>query len=108
MAPTSLTLLPPLGLALRLSVVVPLAIACLLVAVAIPIAARQGRVTIPACVGIGVAAAGIALLAGRVAGVRRITGTASGMALAVAFFLLSSTAFGSLLALFFYREPPEG
>lgn len=107
MALTSVTFPPAFALALKLGVVAPLALACLLAALAFPFAARKGRLTIPACAGIGIAAVALALLAGHVAGGRKITGTAWGLGLAVAFFLMSSTAVGAFVALFFYREPPE-
>ena len=44
----------------RLSVVVPLFIACLFVLLSIPITSRRGKLSIPACVGIGLGAAALA------------------------------------------------
>jgi len=49
----------------------------------------------------------IALFLGRVAGVRAISGTTVGVLLSIAFFLLIAAAVGCIVALFFYRHPPE-
>ena len=100
--------MPTLALALRLNVVIPLAVACLVVVVFIPVAARRGRITVPACAGSGILALALGFLAGHLAGARQITGTASGTALAFTFFLMCTTAVASFAAIFFYREPPEG
>ena len=91
----------------RLSIVVPLFIACLFVLLSIPITSRRGKLSIPACVGIGLGAAALALAMGKLAGRHGVTGTAVGILVSALFFLLISAAVGSLLGLFFYREPPE-
>jgi hypothetical protein len=91
----------------RLSIVVPLFIACLFVLLSIPITSRRGKLSIPACVGIGLGAAALALAMGKLAGRRGVTGTVVGILVSALFFLLISAAVGSLLGLFFYREPPE-
>lgn len=88
-------------------VVAPLLLACLSVIVGIPFAAARGKLHIPGYAGLAFLAFAIALLVGRIAGVHGITGTTSGLFLSILFFLLVATAVGSVLALFFYRQPPE-
>jgi hypothetical protein len=91
----------------KFSVVIPLFIACLFVLVWIPMTSRRGRLGIPACVGIGLGAAVLALAMGKLSGIHRVTGTTLGVIVSALFFLLISAAVGCLLGLFFYREPPE-
>jgi hypothetical protein len=91
----------------KLSVVIPLFLACLFVLLWIPMRSRRGMLGIPACVGIGLGAAALALGMGKLAGVHGIAGTTAGVIVSVLFFLLISAAVGSFLGLFFYREPPE-
>jgi hypothetical protein len=91
----------------NLPVVVPLALGSFSILTAIPWAAARGRLHIPGYVGLAFLTFAIALLVGRVAGVRGITGTNAGIFLSVAFFLLIAAAVGCVLALFFYRHPPE-
>jgi hypothetical protein len=91
----------------NLPVLVPLALGSLSILIAIPWAAARGRLHIPGYVGLAFLTFAIALLVGRVAGVRGITGTTAGVVLSVAFFLLIAAAVGCVLALFFYRHPPE-
>jgi hypothetical protein len=95
------------ALAVKLSLVVPLAVGCFSIVLAIPWAASRGKLHIPGYVGLAFLAFAIALLAGRIAGARGITGTTAGISLSVAFFLLIAAAVGCVLALFFYRQPPE-
>jgi hypothetical protein len=99
--------LPPITLALNLNRVIPLAVACLAVVLAIPLAARRGRVSIPGCAGVGILALALGLLTGHLSGERKIVGTLSGVALAFTFFLMCAVAVGSFVAIFFYKEPSE-
>jgi hypothetical protein len=49
----------------------------------------------------------LGLVLGRISGMRSITGTIAGLGLSILCFLLMAIAVGSVLALFFYRHPPE-
>ena len=89
------------------SFVVPLTVTCIAVVVAIPVAANRSRLHIPGYVGIAFLAFVLGLLAGRLSGAHAITGTSIGIALSLLFFLLIAVAIGSVLALFFYRDPPD-
>jgi hypothetical protein len=91
----------------NLAVMVPLLLACLGVLVAVPVAAARGKLHVPGYVGLAFLAFAIALLFGWIAGARGVTGTIAGLSLSILFFLLMATAAGCVLALFFYRHPPE-
>ncbi len=91
----------------NLPVIVPLLLACLGVLVAIPVAAARGKLHIPGYVGLAFLAFALGLLFGRISGARAVAGTIAGLSLSILFFLLMATAVGSVLALFFYRHPPE-
>jgi hypothetical protein len=92
---------------INLPVMVPLALGSLAVLIAIPWAAARSKLHIPGYVGLAFLAFAFALLLGRLAGARSITGTAVGVLLSVVFFLLIATAVGCVVALLFYRHPPE-
>jgi hypothetical protein len=102
MSPESLAMLGP-----KLPVVVPLFLGCFVVVVAVPWAAARGKLHVPGYVGLAFLAFALGLLLGRISGVRGVAGTPWGVFLSVVFFLLMATAMGSILALFFYRHPPE-
>lgn len=95
-----------LGSAPRLSLVIPLAAACVAIVVAIPVGALRGKLHIPGYAGLAFLAFAIAFIFGRIAGVRGVTGIL-GVCVSIVFFLLMATALGSLLALFFYRQRSE-
>ena len=96
-----------LGAMANLPVVVPLALSSFAILIAVPWAAARGKLHIPGYVGLAFLAFAIALLLGRIAGARAITGTIVGVLLSVAFFLLIAAAVGCVVALFFYRQPPD-
>lgn len=91
----------------RLSLVVGLTVACAAIVLAIPICASHGKLHVPGYVGLALLAFATGLVSARIAGARAVTGTIAGVLLSLVFFLLIATALGSLLALFFYRHPPE-
>jgi hypothetical protein len=91
----------------NLPVVLPLALGFFAILIAIPWAAARGKLHVPGYVGLAFLTFAVALLLGRVAGARAITGTTVGVLLSVAFFLLIAAAVGCVVALFFYRHPPE-
>ncbi len=91
----------------KLGIVIPLIIVCLLIIIAIPVAARFGKLTIPVSGCMAVGGFLVGLLVGYLAGISRLRGTTLGIALSVLFFLLIAWAVGCLLGVFFYREPSE-
>jgi hypothetical protein len=93
--------------AVRLGIVIPLAIACSCIVVLVPTLARRGKITIPACVYTGLGAAVLALGSGKLAGVRGVRGTGLGIFVSILFYLLVATAAGSFVGLYFFRRPPE-
>jgi hypothetical protein len=95
------------ALAPNLPVSVPLLLACLGVLVGIPVAAARGKLHVPGYAGLAFLAFILGLVLGRIAGARAVSGTIAGLSLSILFFLLMATAVGSVLALLFYRHPPE-
>jgi hypothetical protein len=87
--------------------VVPLSVACLGIIIILPLAAARSRLHIPGYVALAFLALILGLLCGRISGIRGVSGTFSGVLLSLIFFLLIAVALGSVLALFFYRDPPE-
>jgi hypothetical protein len=85
----------------------PLGIVCLSVMVTIGVFASRGKLHIPAYVGIAFLAFAFSLLFGNLVGVRGIRGSAIAVALSVAFYLCIAATVGSIVALLFYRCPPE-
>jgi uncharacterized membrane protein len=102
LSPESLAALAP-----NLSVTVPLLLVCLGVLIAIPVGAARGKLHVPGYVGLAFLAFALGLVLGRISGMRSITGTIAGLGLSILCFLLMAIAVGSVLALFFYRHPPE-
>jgi hypothetical protein len=91
----------------NVSIVVPLSLFCLALILAIPFAAARGKLHIPGYVGMAFLAFGAGLMVGWISGVRGIIGTIIGTILSIICLLLLATALGSVLALFFYRHPPQ-
>ena len=91
----------------RSPVVLVLVFVCVLIALAVPFAAARGRLHVPGYVGVALASFAVAFVLGRISGISGVRGTHSGQALSVAFFLLVAVAAGSVLAIFFYAEPPQ-
>jgi hypothetical protein len=88
-------------------VILPLSIVCIAVVIAIPAAAARARLHIPGYVGLAFLCFALALLLGWLSGTHTIAGTTAGLLLSIVFFLLIAAAVGSVIALFFYRHPPE-
>jgi hypothetical protein len=91
----------------NLPVVIPLAVSSLLILIAIPWAAARGKLHIPGYVGLALITFAVGFLVGRLAGAHRIAGTVAGVAFSVTFFLLIAVGVGCVLAVFFFRHPPE-
>jgi hypothetical protein len=76
------------------------------IVIVVPLAAARSRLHIPGYVGLAFLASILGLVCGRISGIRGVVGTGWGVMLSLLFFLLISFAAGSVLALFFYRDPP--
>ena len=87
--------------------VLALAVACVCVIIAVPYASSRGQLHIPGYVGLALASFVAAFILGKISGHRSIHGTHTGQGLAVACFLLAAVAVGSVLGIFFHREPPQ-
>jgi hypothetical protein len=81
---------------------------CIVVVVAVPIAASRGRLHIPGYVGLALVSFVVAFILGRISGVHGVRGTRSGEVLSIVFFVLIAVSVGSVLAIFFHRETPPG
>jgi hypothetical protein len=88
----------------KLSIVVPLIAACILIAASISFFAHRGKLHIPGYAGIAALGLILSLTFGRFAGARSMAGTAIGVFLSILCFLLLAVAVGSIVALFFYRH----
>jgi hypothetical protein len=91
----------------KLSIVVPLIAACALVVVSIPTLAYRGKLHIPGYAGIAMLGFVFALLFGKFASAHSIAGTAAGVFFSLLCFLSLAVSVGSIVALFFYRNPSE-
>jgi hypothetical protein len=88
----------------RLSIVVPLIAACILIAVSISFLAHRGKLHIPGYAGIAALGFILSLIFGRFAGARSIVGTTLGVLCSILCFMLLAVVIGSIVALFFYRH----
>jgi lysylphosphatidylglycerol synthetase-like protein (DUF2156 family) len=84
-----------------------LILASVAIGIIIVFCARRGKLHIPGYVGLAFLTFAVALILGRIAGARGVSGTHWGLLLSVLFFLLMAVAVSSILALFFYRHPPQ-
>jgi hypothetical protein len=91
----------------NLGFIIPLALACAFVVVAIPLRARRGRLSVPIYALMTLGAGLAAVVAGTFSGTRSVRGTTLGVVLSFIFFLFAATAVGSFLALLFYHRRPE-
>ena len=88
-------------------IVLPLLMICLAIVIAIPAAAARSKFHMPAYIGIAILAFAASVIFGEISGMHRIAGSVAGIALSIACFLSVAVLLGSILALFFYRDPPE-
>jgi lysylphosphatidylglycerol synthetase-like protein (DUF2156 family) len=77
------------------------------IAVGISVCARRGKLHIPGYIGLAFLAFAVALILGKISGARAVMGTHFGLLLSILFFLLMAVAVSSIVALFFYRHPPQ-
>lgn len=91
----------------RAPLLIAVGVACVLVVLAVLFAASRGKLHIPGYVGLALVTFAAAFICGRISGAHSVRGARSGEILSIVFFLLVAVAVGSVLAIFFYREPPE-
>ena len=91
---------------LNLELVIPLAISCLAIMIILPISAARGRLHIPGWVGFALFSFVLSYTCARISGVHGIVAHPTGVFFSIACFLFLSSALGSILALFFYKDPP--
>jgi hypothetical protein len=88
----------------KLSIVIPLIGACILIAVSISFCARRGKLHIPGYAGVAALGFVFSFMFGRLAGARSIAGTMLGVLFSILCFLFLAVVVGSIVALFFYRH----
>ena len=91
---------------LNLELVIPLALSCLAIMIIIPISAARGRLHIPGWVGFALFSFVLSYTCARISGVHGIVAHPTGVFFSIACFLFLSSALGSILSLFFYKDPP--
>jgi hypothetical protein len=91
----------------RRFIVIPLILICIAIVIAITLAASRGKLHMAGYVGVALAAFAAAMVFGKIAGIRGISGTAIGLLLSVLFFFAISAVLGSIAALVFYKPPPD-
>ena len=93
--------------AVKLHIIAPLIVACVAIAIAIPLAAARSKLHMPGYIGIAILAFVVSLVFGELSGMRRVAGTPAGIILSIACFLSVAACIGAILALVVYRNPPE-
>ena len=91
---------------LNLALVIPLALSCLAIMVILPISAARSRLHIPGWVGFALFSFVLSYTCARISGVHGYVGRTTGVFFSILCFLFLATALGSVIALFFYRDPP--
>lgn len=91
--------------ALKTGIVIPLALACLVLIVVLPAAAWRGRLSVPIFALLALVAGAVAFGAGKLAGAQSVHGTPFGIVVSIVFFLLVAGALGCFLGIVFYRYP---
>ncbi|MGA7222432.1 MAG: hypothetical protein WB621_01140 [Candidatus Acidiferrales bacterium] len=87
----------------HLAILIPLVAACFAIVLLVPIAAFQGMLHMPAYCGFALLAFTFALIVGKIAGAQ-IPGSFLGVGLSIVFSLAMAACFGSILAIFVYRQ----
>jgi hypothetical protein len=90
----------------NLELVIPLALSCLIIMTLLPISAARGRLHIPGWVGFALFSFVLSYTCARISGVHGIVAHPTGVFFSILCFLFLSAALGSILALFFYKDPP--
>jgi hypothetical protein len=89
----------------RRFIVFPLILMCIVIVVAIVLAAFRGKLHVPGYIGLAGLSFVVSIFLGKLSGSRHIAGTPVGIILSFVFYLLISAALGSVIALFVYRRP---
>lgn len=76
---------------------------CVAIIVALPVAARRGKLHVPGYVGIAILAFAASIFCGFASGYRFFAGAPVGVGLSLLCFWLAAATVGSILALCFYR-----
>jgi hypothetical protein len=105
-APLSFILFAANPRGINLEIVVPLALSCLAIMVILPISAARSHLHIPGWVGFALFSFVLSYTCARISGVHGFVGRPTGVFFSIACFLFLSAALGSVLALFFYKDPP--
>ena len=90
----------------NLELVIPLALSCFAIMVILPISAARSRLHIPGWVGFALFSFVLSYTCARISGVHGIVSKPTGVFFSIMCFLFLSSALGSILALFFYKDPP--
>jgi hypothetical protein len=90
----------------NLEIVIPLALSCLAIMIILPVSAARGRLHIPGWVGFALFSFVLSYTCARISGVQSFVGRPTGVFFSIACFLFLAAALGSVLALFFYKDPP--
>ncbi len=90
----------------NLELVIPLALSCLAIMIILPISAARSRLHIPGWVGFALFSFVLSYTCARISGVHSIVGKPTGIFFSIACFLFLAAALGSVIALFFYKDPP--
>jgi hypothetical protein len=90
----------------NLELVIPLALSCLAIMVILPISAARSRLHIPGWVGFALFSFVLSYTCARISSVHSIVGKPTGVFFSMMCFLFLAAALGSVIALFFYKDPP--
>ncbi len=91
---------------LNLELVIPLALSCFAIMVILPISAARSRLHIPGWIGFALFSFVLSYTCARISGVHSFVGKPAGVFFSIACFLFLAAALGSIIALFFYKDPP--
>jgi hypothetical protein len=90
----------------NLELVIPLALSCLAIMIILPISAARSRLHIPGWVGFALFSFVLSYTCARISGTHSFVGRPTGVFFSIACFLFLAAALGSVIALFFYKDPP--
>jgi hypothetical protein len=90
----------------NLELVIPLALSCLAIMIILPISAARSRLHIPGWVGFALFSFVLSYTCARISGTHSFVGRPTGVFFSIACFLFLAAALGSIIALFFYKDPP--
>jgi hypothetical protein len=90
----------------NLELVIPLALSCLAIMIILPISAARSRLHIPGWVGFALFSFVLSYTCARISGAHSFVGRPTGVFFSIACFLFLAAALGSVIALFFYKDPP--